>query len=80
MIFDFRNYDVWRHYDVTVAEIEVASNGFRFRILSGTTMPNINPVPKKCRIAWITDSTKTAHNDHWIGRRILIQATEIALI
>ena len=39
------------HNDVTVAEIEVASNGFRFRILSGTTMPNINPVPKKCRIA-----------------------------
>ena len=37
--------------DVTVAKIEVASNGFRFRISSGIIMPNFKHVPKKCRIA-----------------------------
>ena len=37
--------------DVTVAKIDVASNGFRFRISSGIIMPNLNRVPKKCRLA-----------------------------
>ena len=36
--------------DVTFAKIEVASNGFRFRISSGIIIPNFNRVPKKCRI------------------------------
>ena len=50
---------LWRHNDVTVAKIEVASNGFRFRISSGIIMPNIKHVPKKFRIALIIDSTIT---------------------